>query len=103
MTEIPFKIIELIMHLDKKLPRRLGRLTSQKVFRRELCLWNMTVIEEEMPVFKTSDHVTRMKVAYLSEGCIGIWNYVRKYIKPSHRDRIKHIIMLTERTSYEQV
>jgi hypothetical protein len=99
MTEsnIPFQIIELIKHLDSKIPQRLGKQTNDVMFKRELCLWNMQVIEEECPVFKLTDHVTRMKVAYLTEGCLGIWNYVKKYVQPSHKTRIKHVIMLNER------
>jgi hypothetical protein len=99
MSKIPFEIIQLINTLDEKIPAEPRKLSDHKVMRSELCLWNMSATHEWAPTYYTIDHVHKMKIAYLAEGCNGIWKYVEKYVIPSQKARIKSVIMMGQKSA----
>lgn len=86
---IPIQLEKLIAHIDSKLPPRIIGYQQKP----ELNLWNISVINRWHPIIDKKDHVFKMKVAWLSQGNVGLLNYIEPYINKHRLNRVRAIML----------
>jgi hypothetical protein len=76
--------------LSLKLPKKVETIEV----RRQLCLWNASVVEMPVAVLTKANHIHKMRVAYLANGKAGFIEYVMQYLSTSEsRDKFQQYIL----------
>jgi hypothetical protein len=86
---IPIQLDQYLERIAKMMPREVSG--YQK--RPKLCLWNMTVVEDIIPVFKEMNHLHKMRIAWLAEGNVGVMRYLEKFTKKERLAEVRRVIM----------
>lgn len=86
---IPIQLEKLIDNIDSKMPKRIVGYEQKP----ELCLWNVAVIQQWHPIIEKKDHVRKMKLAWLTQGNVGLLNYIEPYINKNRLNRVRAIIL----------
>lgn len=87
---IPIDVLNLIKAVDQKLPAFKIDGFQQKP---ELELWCARRVLVTHPTFVKTNHIRQMKLAWLSEGKVGLLNYIEPYIAPNSLNKIRAIIL----------
>lgn len=91
---VTVEIEKLITTIAHKLPCK--KLVGYREHR-ELIVWNMQVRVFAVPVYETWErfqrHVRKMRLAWLSEGRVGLMRYVEQYIAKRSLEKIRTLIL----------